>query len=887
MKKAILLSLIAFMLLTIGCSSSDHFLTDAKYRAQVEQDFQAKQKLLPQGNLFSVFNDKTLSVKEREALTFLYAYLPVGDIADYDGSFYLQNVRTSFEAQKAMPWGNKIPEDIFRHFVLPVRVNNENMDSSRMVFFKELKDRVKGMSLEQAALEVNHWCHEKVIYTPSDGRTSSPLASIKTAYGRCGEESTFAVAALRSVCIPARQVYTPRWAHTDDNHAWVEVWINGKWHFMGACEPAPILNMAWFNGPVYRGMLEHTKVFGRYTGPEEVMSKTPSYTEINVTSNYAPVAKATVRVVDKDGKAVAGADVQFKLFNYAEFSTVATKVADDKGETSLSAGKGDMLVWADKDGHYGFGKLSFGKMSELTIKLDKLPGDTSSLSLDLVPPVEGAIAANPTEAQTEENNRRMAQEDSIRNAYVATFITPEQAAAFAKEENLPADKIVELMAASRGNWKTLKDFLSGKAARDNRTDAMNLLDAISQKDLRDISLNVLQDHLMNTIHLNDAGDLFAKYVLNPRVSNEMVVSYKSFFRAKLDSNEAKGFQSNPATLVEWVKKNITINNDINPQHIPVMPTGVWKARVADEYSRNIFFVSMARSLGIPARIDPVAGKVQYAVKGAWNSVDFETASTVSVPTGMLVATYKPSKIQPDPHYMGQFTVASIGKNGTPQTLSLSRGNADPEMGTWSGLLKTPLAMDEGAYMLVSGSRMASGGVLAQVQFFNIKAGQTTKIPLIMREDTTQVAVIGNFNSENKYQTTDGKETSILLTTGRGYFIVAILGANQEPTNHALRDIAAVKQKLEAWGRPMVLLFPDQKGFSAFNPKEFGALPKTISYGIDANHAIEQELVKNMRLSASHSYPIFIIGDTFNRVVFCSQGYTIGLGEQLMKAINGL
>jgi uncharacterized protein YcfL len=39
MKKAILLSLIAFMLLTIGCSSSDHFLTDAKYRAQVEQDF--------------------------------------------------------------------------------------------------------------------------------------------------------------------------------------------------------------------------------------------------------------------------------------------------------------------------------------------------------------------------------------------------------------------------------------------------------------------------------------------------------------------------------------------------------------------------------------------------------------------------------------------------------------------------------------------------------------------------------------------------------------------------------------------------------------------------------------------------------------------------------
>ena len=37
-----------------------------------------------------------------------------------------------------------------------------------------------------------------------------------------------------------RQGYTPRWAHTDDNHAWVEAWVNGKWYFLGACEPEPV-----------------------------------------------------------------------------------------------------------------------------------------------------------------------------------------------------------------------------------------------------------------------------------------------------------------------------------------------------------------------------------------------------------------------------------------------------------------------------------------------------------------------------------------------------------------------------------------------------------------------------------------------------------------------
>ena len=125
------------------------------------------------------------------------------------------------------------------------------------------------------------------------------------------------------------------------------------------------------------------------------------------------------------------------------------------------------------------------------------------------------------------------------------------------------------------------------------------------------------------------------------------------------------------------------------------------------------------------------------------------------------------------------------------------------------------------------------------------------------------------------------------TTGRGYYIVAVLGARQEPTNHAMRDIAAVKQELEAWGRSIVLLFPDEKGFKSFDPKEFGALPNTITYGIDINNAIQKEMATAMKLANASTLPIFIIADTFNRVVFVSQGYTIGLGEQMMKVIHKL
>lgn len=886
MNKKHLFTLLFTLLVWTSCNNQQHFITDAAYRAEVENDFQAKQAALPNGDLFAVFNDQ-MTPEEREALTFMYAYMPIGDITDYSGDFYLKNIRSSFQARNEMPWGDSIPEDIFRHFVLPVRINNENLDESRMVFFDELKDRVKGLSLYDAVLEVNHWCHEKVIYTPSDGRTSSPLASVKTAYGRCGEESTFTVAALRSVGIPARQVYTPRWAHTDDNHAWVEAWVNGKWYFLGACEPEPVLNLGWFNGPAYRGMLMHTKVFGKYNGPEDVMERTDGYTEINVIDNYAPSAKAVITVTDANGKPVKDALVEFKIYNYAEFNSVARKKTDADGKCSLSAGKGDMLVWASKDGKFGYSKVSFGKDGEVTIALNKKPGDVETIALDIIPPVDGSIPAEVTPEQKEANAKRLLEEDAIRNKYVATFYTEEKAEALAKELGIDPMKTEDFMIGSRGNWMEIEKFLRETPA-EKRAQAMALLDVVSAKDLRDTPASVFADHLNNTPAVQ--SEWFNEYIMNPRVANEFLTPYKSFFAANIEPSLAKQAVENPQALVDWVKNNVSINDALNAQRIPIMSMGVWKSRIADKGSRNIFFVAVARSLGIPARIEPVARKIQYFKDNAWVDVDFEAAVQTTAKQGKVIASYQPIKALQDPKYYSHFTIAKVLPNGTLQTLNFERGgNVDMGLGdTWSGLLKKPLSMDEGNYMLVTGTRMANGSVLAEIEFFNVEADKTTPIQLEMRESKDEIQVIGNFNSENKFKRADnGEETSLLATTGRGYYIVALLGSRQEPTNHAMRDIAAVKKELEDWGRGIVLLFPDEKGYKNFDPKEFGDLPGTITYGLDIDGAIQKEMATAMKLQNANTLPIFLIADTFNRVVFVSQGYTIGLGEQLMKVIHKL
>lgn len=823
-----------------------------------------------------------LTAEERSDLEFLYDYMPLADLTDYKPSFFLENVKTSIMARKEMTWGKNVPDLLFRHFVLPVRVNNENLDDSRMVFYKELKERVKGLSMKDAILEVNHWCHEKVTYRPSDGRTSAPLSTVRSAYGRCGEQSTFAVAALRAVGIPARQVYTPRWAHTDDNHAWVEAWADGKWYFLGACEPEPVLNLGWFNAPASRAMLMHTKAFGDYRGPEEVLLRTSNYTEINLIDNYVETAHMGFTVVDADGKPVSNAKVVFKIYNYAEFCPVVTKYSDAAGRTFLTAGKGDMMVWASQNGKYGFRKVSFGKDKDVTIRLDRtVENNTAAVlytdSFDIVPPQEKPNIPLVTPEQRAENDRRFAYEDSVRHAYLATFYTKETAKKTLTDKGLvdgmsadETEKIADLLVKSQGNHEVMLGFLLRH--KDNLQRAVGLLSSLSEKDLRDMQTEILEDNF--NAWSNE---------LCPRVENEMIIHpFKRFFEKTFSKKNIGRIQKDPTVLVEWVKKNIRLNPDEKALMIAQTPVGVWNSRVTDRRSRKIFFVDVARSLGVEARVDAVTQKTQYRKDGEWIDVDFDGTVQKVSDKGFLNLSYKSNGIIDDPKYYSHFSISRINPDGSTSLLEY------PEIGTtWNSTFKNKVELDAGQYVLVSGTRLASGGVMSAMQIFSVEKGKTTDVAMQLRTSPTAVTVIGNFDSESKFQKLDGSEVSLLSQTGRGYFITGLVGVGQEPTNHALKDIAKVASAFEKWNRPIVLLFEDEAAANKFNKNEFSGLPENIIYGIDKDGKIRKQISENMKLSNPGLSPIFIISDTFNRVVYKSQGYTIGLGEQMEMIINKL
>lgn len=857
----------------------------AQTTAEIRQDLQVRIK----NNKCTHATEAMALAKDeatREALEFLYAYMPAPDWTDYSPEFYVAQTEVALRARKEMAWGGVVPDREWLHFVLPIRVNNENLDAFRTTCYDELKARVKGLGMTAAVIEANRWCHEHVTYKPSDSRTSSPLASMRTAFGRCGEESTYSVATFRAIGIPARQVYTPRWAHTDDNHAWVEVWVNdgpkgAGWYFLGACEPEPVLNLGWFNQPASRGMLMHTKVFGKYDGPEDKIVQTNIYCEINVTSNYAKTERSHVKVVDMNGQPVEGAEVRFGIYNYAEFYPAVRQISDKDGQCSILTGIGDLMVWGSKDGKYGFQKIKAGA-ENVVITLNHKSGERYSCDFEITPPTgyDNVPYVSPEAAAFNEVCK--AREDSIRNAYVMTFPGEAHTHAFCQQEGLDYDRVRALVVKSRGNYANLYRLLHDFKDRD----VLSLLENLSEKDIRDFDYDVVADHIVSAnLPASFSSPVSVRDLYVPRILTEGLSPWRSYFMTAFSQKERRAFLKNPDKIAAWIRRNIAIEDSYNPNFQCQKPETMHRYRKADSKNVGYLFVAIARSCGIYARIDEVTRKVQYADdNGNWKDVSLakNKVATSLDKVSTVGLAFTPREFMENPNYYTHFSVSKF-KNGQ---LSLQEY---PEEATWKSTFSHGAPMDEGDYAIVSGTRLADGGVMAHMEVFPVKAGEETEVPLVMRQDESRVQVIGNFNSENTYYDINaGKIQSLLATTGRGYFVTGLIRANHEPSNHILHDISALRADLEAWGRPIVLLFRTQEELDRFNKNnhEFTNLPSTLSFGVDVNGEFAKDIFSS-GIVKSEDLPIVIIGDTFNRVVFRTQGYTIGLGEQIKQTVGKL
>lgn len=366
---------------TISMQAADNEESDFTAHWDREWQHLAKQRLgmYPwEGEL----RHRLSSIEDAELLLYLgylLAYMPDSDIAAMRPRHLINNVHMALHAVRNAPWKEQITDDLFRHYVLPYRAGREPIEMEweewkapervdewihrdelrelaqgpltngrreflwREVIARELWPRVRDLPLYEAALEVNRWCAEWTGFTAnSSARDQGPLTTMQRGEGRCGELTIFYVCAARAVGIPARQCYTPYWSVNDNNHAWVEVWADGRWWYLGAAEPDRELDRGWFARAASRAGVVFSLAFGGDVdaGEEEVYQRHPDCTIINSTHVYGDSCTVSVALEDR---AMMGYQVTVHVVNFGSPRAVARLMV---GET-ITLGGGEFLFTAN------------------------------------------------------------------------------------------------------------------------------------------------------------------------------------------------------------------------------------------------------------------------------------------------------------------------------------------------------------------------------------------------------------------------------------------------------------------------------------------------------------------------------------------------------------
>lgn len=809
---------------------------------------------------------------EEICMKFLYCSMPLSDIANYNFNLYLSYVKHALFLRENMPWGKMIPEDIFLNYVLFYRVNNENIEDCRKLFFDMIDERAKNKSMIEAILEVNYWCLEQATYQASDERTASPLTVLRSAYGRCGEESTFTVTALRSVGIPARQVYVPRWSHCDDNHAWVEVWCDGSWHYLGACEPEPVLDIGWFTAAASRAMVIHSRLFSSYTNSEQIISKNGKVTLINNLEKYANTKKVVVQILNSDNQPVGEVKIHFEVLNYSEFFPVATIATDKEGKAQITMGQGDIHIHAVKDNRFISKIVNTKEEDTIVLYWDNaITQEISNQNFDIVPPKDDmGQAVKLTDCQKEYSRKRFAQSDYTRKQKESHFYNKEKAQKVMDRLDCQDELLRDILVKSKGNYEQIVTFLESNENNHCIADKLKMLISLVDKDYRDITHNLLQEHLNNSLAYKEKypEDIFINYLMNPRIYYENITNYREFILNYFDHEMQRYFIEQPREIWNYINKNIHEIPELEYKQLYTYPVELLKMKKGSMMSKKILFVAICRTLGIPARIHKKDLGIQYYIKDGFVNIKNDDSQCTA---RLILKNIDNTKWT----YMQNWSLALL-REGVYESLDLMDQEWNKD--------KFTIDLEPGNYRIITSNRMPNGSIFCKKYCFVLSNYEVREMTVCLRKakiadmlENIQLADFKLYDANHNVVMADA-----IMKESKN--IVVWIEEGKEPTEHILNEMIENKEIFTTIPCHIIFVLRNKDALTNTTLLKTLKVIPNIQLYYDEETSNASSIARRVYVDPD-KLPLIIVTNTGLNVVYSFSGYNVGVSDLIVKIIQ--
>lgn len=836
-------------------------------RQQVETDFNAAApRLAPfRSKIDAVL--RGLDEYEMLCMKFCWANMPIQDLLSVSFELVLEIVRHTLKVVEADPSLRELPAEVFLSFLLFYRVNNEKIEFNRAIFYQELYPRIAGKSKKEAILEVNYWCGEHVTYRATDERTASPLTSIRRGYGRCGEESTFLVSALRSVGIPARQIYTPRWAHCDDNHAWVEAYADGEWYYLGACEPEPRLDKGWFTASASKAMLIQAMSFGSSFVNEEISSVTAITSRLNRTAKYGKTHRLTVRVI-QDGEPVSGAKVRCEILNYAELYPLVTLETGQDGTASSSFGRGTLHLTTVSASRAAFALVSLDEERTVTLDLTELSG-AKGYAFVQHPPLETVTGEDSSAMNLiQDGGARLKRCAASLEAFEAALSENPRLLEFRAGDAYDAAYEPYLIGA-RGNADELIGFL--ERPEYSVEEKLEILSTLREKDLVDLTAEMLMDALDSSrpVQARYPRDVYRSGILAPRVLNETLLPCRSELRKWADANGLV-FDS-VQSLYDYWTASIRIERDGVYPTLTARAIDVLTYGVADPLTFDAAFVEFARALTFAADLDPVT----------------------RVPRGYRDGAFEPLRPVSGADDSGKeraFRLMSTtgAEMGYYQNLTIQRFDGDDletlDFGEAAAGSSLTVRLSDGTYRILTAVRQLDGSVQANVQFLRVDSSTEAEIRVTIPAVDDLTTFFRRAPVKSFEVTALNGGARMLPAMASGGEILAFVDVGAEPTEHFFNELLEAEEEIRERALSMTLIIAPENDLNQRTFQRVLAAFPSVRAGTVRDQTVESSLHQLMN-AGDERRPFILALNSTGEVLYSFSNYNVGTVRLLIEILD--
>ncbi|TET22765.1 MAG: hypothetical protein E3J78_02785, partial [Candidatus Cloacimonadota bacterium] len=120
-----------------------------------------------------------------EWAVFLLSSMEDVDLVNLDSDEFISYFDALEKNFKRVPWGRKIDDFLFRHYILPHRVSQEPLENFTAVYADTLYDLIKGVEdMRKAVLRINEWTFTKMKYAPPSRWDQNATVTIRRGFGR-------------------------------------------------------------------------------------------------------------------------------------------------------------------------------------------------------------------------------------------------------------------------------------------------------------------------------------------------------------------------------------------------------------------------------------------------------------------------------------------------------------------------------------------------------------------------------------------------------------------------------------------------------------------------------------------------------------------------------